>query len=263
MPAFHYSIDAGLATFVLSNPPQNRLSADLVGGFAQAINAVKADSSVRAVLLRAEGDDFSFGGDISAWLALTPAQMGGMIAAGLQIGDAFEQLPVPVVAAVHGRCLGGAFEIVLRADIVVAGESAKFGHPEQTIGVVTFLGGAQRVAERAGRARAALWAMTSEQVSASEMLAAGVIAKVVPDAEVQSAAETLARKLARGPTLAHAGHKRLLEAWSRGGIGAADKLLPEMTEQIIASADARSAVEIATEALQRGAERPEMTFEGR
>lgn len=263
MSAFHYSVDDGVATFVLSNPPQNRLSAELVGGLAEAIGKVKVDRSVRAVLLRAEGDNFSFGGDIYPWLDVTPAQMGANIAAGIQIGDALEQLPVPIVSAVHGRCLGGAFELVLRTDIIIAGESARFGHPEQTIGVITFLGGVQRVAERAGRSRAALWAMTSEQVPAAEMLAAGVISKVVPDVELQGASEALVRKLAKGPTLSHAGHKRLLNAWSRGGMSDADQLLPDMTEEIMSSVDARKAVAIAIDALKRGAERPEMNFEGR
>jgi enoyl-CoA hydratase/carnithine racemase len=263
MPAFSYSIDAGVATFVFSNPPQNRLSAELIGGLGEAVGKVREDRSVRAVLLRAEGENFGFGGDIFPWLDVTPAQMAARIAQVIQLGDAFERLPVPIVAAVQGRCSGGSFELVLRTDIIVAGESARFSHSEQTIGVVTFLGGAQRVAERAGRTRAALWAMTSEPVPAVEMLAAGVISKVVPDAEVQSTAEALVRKLAKGPTLAHAGHKRLLDAWSRGGAGAADQLLPEMAERVMSSVDARQAVAIAIDALKRGLERPEMNFEGR
>jgi enoyl-CoA hydratase/carnithine racemase len=263
MPAFHFSVDEGLATFVLSNPPQNRLSNELVGGLTVAIGKVKSDPTVRALLVRAEGEDFCFGGDVSAWVDITPAQMAANTAAAIQLGDVFEQLPIPVVAAVQGRCLGGGLELALRADIIVAGERALFGHSEQTIGVITFLGGTQRVAERAGRARAALWVMTAEQVPAAEMLAAGVISKVVPDEQLTEVAQALARKLAKGATLSHAGHKRLLSAWARGGLAVADQLIPEITETVMASADARQAIPIAVEALKRGQPRPEMKFEGR
>lgn len=263
MPAFHYSLDEGLATFVLDNPPENRLSDELVGGLVEAIGKVKSDTAVRAVLVRAEGPDFCLGGDVSAWVGIDPAVMAANTAAALQLGDAFEQLPVPVVAAVQGRCTGGGLELVLRADIVIAGEGAVFGHSEQTIGVITFLGGTQRIAERAGRARAALWVMTAEQVPAAEMLAAGVISKVVPDDQLAEASQALARKLANGATLSHAGHKRLLSAWARGGLAAADQLIPEITEAVMASADARQAIPIAVEALRRGEPRPEMKFEGR
>ena len=72
----------------------------------------------------------------------------------------------------QGRCTGSGFELALRSDIIVAAEGAQFGHSEPTLGIVTLLGGVQRVAERAGRARATRWAFTSELVPAAEMLAA-------------------------------------------------------------------------------------------
>lgn len=95
------------------------------------------------------------------------------------------------------------------------------------------------------------------------MLAAGVISKVVPDEQPTEVAQALARKLAKGATLSHAGHKRLLSAWAHGGLAAADQLIPEITETVMASADARQAIPIAVEALKRGQPRPEMKCEGR
>lgn len=97
--------------------------------------------------------------------------------------DAFnrlERVALPVVSAVRGRCLGGGFELALRTDVIFAGSSAKFCHPEQTLGIITLLGGIYRVAARAGRARAMEWAMTSEPVPAETMAAAGAVTMCCP-----------------------------------------------------------------------------------
>lgn len=263
MPGLEFSVDSRVATLVINNPPQNRLSPELMSDFMAAVHKINADRDIRAVLVRASGEHFSFGGDISTWLDLTPDQMRNNLAAAIQLFNAFEQLPVPVVAAVQGKCLGGGFELVLRADVIIAAESAVFAHPEQTLGVVTLLGGIQRVAERAGRTRATRWALTSELVPAGEMLAAGVISEVVTDADLQATASAWAARLANGPTQAHAGHKQMLNAWATGGIEAADKLIPELTERLMSTEDARQGIASAQDALRRGVERPTLDFQGR
>jgi 1,4-dihydroxy-2-naphthoyl-CoA synthase len=94
-----------------------------------------------------------------------------------------------------------------RADVIFASASSTFGHPEQTLGIVTLLGGIYRVAERAGRARAAEWALTSERVSASAMERFGIVNRVMDDADLIKEATAFAEKLARGPTRAYAAHK--------------------------------------------------------
>jgi enoyl-CoA hydratase/carnithine racemase len=263
MSAFECRIDAGVATFVIDNPPQNRLSFAVIRGFAEAVQKVHGHPDVRVVVVRAAGENFCFGGDISNWLDLEPAQMGENTGRALSIFNAFEQLPVPVITAVQGRCTGGGFELVLRSDIIVAAEGAQFGHSEQTLGVVTLLGGIQRVAERAGRARATRWAYTSELVPAAEMLAAGVITEVVPPGDLLKAAQAWAVRLGRGPTRAHAGHKQMLRAWSDGGIEAADKLLPALTTTLMQTEDARRGIASAIDALSRGVDRPDLDFHGR
>ncbi len=131
----------------------------------------------------------------------------------------FERMPIPVVAAVQGLCFGRGLEFALRADIVFAGESARFGHPEQTLGIATMLGGIYRGAARAGRFRAAEWAFTSEQVPAATMEQFGVVNRVVPDMKLLEEAHSFALKMARGPTRAHAAHKALLRTWAAGGCG--------------------------------------------
>jgi len=262
MSALTLSISGAVATLTLDNPPQNRLSAALMTGFADAVQQIHGNPDIRAVLVQAEGENFSFGGDITTWPDIDPAQMGAQIGQAFPLLDLFEQLPVPVVSAVRGNCFGGGFELVLRTDIIIADSTAHFCHTEQTLGIVTLIGGVQRVAERAGRTRAMRWALTSERVPAMEMLEAGVITEVVAPADLATRANEWVEKLARGATRAHAGHKRLLRAWSDGGIAAADKLLPAMTAELFATQDARRGIKSGYDALIQGRERPAVDFSG-
>lgn len=127
-----YSIENALATVILQNPPQNRIDQQLADELAVAVEAITA-SQVRAVLVRAEGPDFSFGGDIVDWPDLEAGQLRGLFERYMTVFNTFERLPLPVVAAVQGLCLGGGFELALRADVIFAGESAQFGHPNKPL----------------------------------------------------------------------------------------------------------------------------------
>src|SRR5258708_24919417 len=146
MPHLTYSIEDGVATLVLDNPPQNRIDEQMGDELAEAVDAV-GRSDARAVLLRADGPDFSFGGDIVTWPDLDVRELRTLFERYMPAFNRFEQLPLPVIAAVHGLCFGGGFELALRADVIFAATSARFGHPEQSLAVVTLLGGIYRVAE--------------------------------------------------------------------------------------------------------------------
>lgn len=261
--AFEVSVQGGVAEFVLDNPPQNRLNTETMVGCAEGVERVKGDESVRVVVIRAAGADFSFGGEIASWDMSHPERMTELFALGLQISNALEQLPVPVIAAVQGNCSGGGFEIALRADVIIAAESARFCHTEGAIGMFTLLGGVQRVAERAGRARAMRWALTSERVSAADAFAAGVVSELVADDQLDAVTGLWAARLARGATRAHAGHKALLRAWADGGVKAADELLPEVAATLLRTADAQFGVASAVQADAAGVARPELEFAGR
>jgi enoyl-CoA hydratase/carnithine racemase len=112
---------------------------------------------------------------------MSPQELRTLFERYLSAFNQFERLPIPTVAAVQGLCFGGGLELAVRADVIFAGASARFGHPEQSIGIVTVLGGIYRIAERAGRSRAIEWALTSEQVPATVMERYGVVNRVVED----------------------------------------------------------------------------------
>jgi enoyl-CoA hydratase/carnithine racemase len=258
----HLHVEDDVATLTLANPPQNRIGREMVDDLARAVQQIGA-SGARAVLVAAEGPDFSFGGDITPWPEAEVHELRAFFAHCMSAFNQFEQLPVPVVAAVQGLCFGGGFELALRADVIFAGESARFGHPEQTLGIVTVLGGVYRAAARAGRARAAEWALTSEQVPATVMADAGVVNRVVPDDDLLPAAREFVGRLAAGPTRAHAAHKALLRAWELGGTAAADQAMLDIAMPLFETQDVTEGLRSAVDALAAGRPRPILTFQGR
>ncbi|MGW5433753.1 enoyl-CoA hydratase/isomerase family protein [Streptomyces sp. NPDC004059] len=262
MPHLTYSIDDDIATLVLDNPPQNRIDQQMATELAQALETI-GSSSARAVLVRAEGPDFSFGGDIVDWPDADVRQLRTLFEGYVQVFNQFERLPLPVIAAVQGLCFGGGLELALRADVVFAAESARFGHPEQTLGIVTLLGGIYRVAERAGRARASEWALTSDQVPATVMADAGVINRVVADDVLLPEATAFARKVAKGPTRAYAAHKALLRAWAVGGTSAADEAMFDIAMPLFETDDVKTGLASAVNAFKAGLPRPAIDFQGR
>jgi enoyl-CoA hydratase/carnithine racemase len=262
MPHLSSSVENRVATLVLNNPPQNRITAQMSDELAEALNEI-GRSDARAVLLRAEGPDFSFGGDITPWPDADMGELRTLFERHMSVFNQFEQLPLPVIAAVQGLCFGGGFELALRADVIFAAESARFGHPEQTLGLVTLLGGIYRVAERAGRSRAFEWALTSEQVPAPTMAAAGVVNRVIADDALIDEASALAERIARGPTRAHATHKALLRTWALGGIAAADEAMLDIAMPLFETEDLKAGLASGVCALQAGKPRPVLAFQGR
>ncbi|WP_338773532.1 enoyl-CoA hydratase/isomerase family protein [Nocardia vulneris] len=262
MSTVSLSIEAEVATITLDNPPQNRLSAEFIDDLGAAVAAVEA-SAARAVVLRAAGADFSLGGDFVPWIDWSNRARQAFFDRALAVYNHFERLPVPVVAAVQGKCFGGGFELVLRADIVFAGESAQFSHPEQLLGITTLLGGVYRVAARVGRARAMEWALTSQRIPAATLAELGIVNHVVPDADLLDRAQAFAAEVATGPTLAHAAHKRLLRTWADGGIAAADSQVIETSIPLFDTADVAAGLKSAAAALAAGRPRPRLPFQGR
>jgi len=128
---------------------------------------------------------------------------------------------------------------------------------------VTLLGGVYRVAEKAGRALAFEWALTSERVPAATMERHGVVNRVIDDADLLAETNAFAAKLAEGPTRAHAAHKALLRTWAVGGVSAGDEAMFDIAMPLFETEDVRGGLASATEALRAGKPRPTLTFAGR
>jgi enoyl-CoA hydratase/carnithine racemase len=261
MPHLTCTIENQIATIILGNPPQNRIGDQMVAELDAAVDLI-GSSDARVVLLRAQGPDFSFGGDIVPWPDKDRAALRATFERYMNAFNRFERIPLPVIAAVQGLCFGGGLELAIRADVIITGASARFGHPEQSLGIVTLLGGIYRVAERAGRARASEWALSSEQVPAATMEKFGVVNRVVPDLELLSEATALVEKIAKGPTRAYAAHKALLRTWAVGGVGAADEVMFDIAMPLFDTEDVKGGLVSAVNALKAGKPRPAMAFKG-
>jgi enoyl-CoA hydratase/carnithine racemase len=160
----------------------------------------------------------------------------------LEMLQAFDELPIPIVAAAHGNCLGGGLEMALACDLIIASESATIGSVEATAGLHPLAGGIQRLTQRAGVARAKEMAMLGRRYDARTLERWNVINRVVADEQLDQAAATLAGELAAGPTIAHAATKALVTIAVNEGVGAADKAMAELQKPIFSSEDFRTGV---------------------
>ena len=147
------------------------------------------------------------------------------------------------MALVHGLCLTAGLEASLGCDMIWAAEGSRFGLVERVVGLTPFGGGVQRMAERAGPARAREFVMTGELYGAETMLEWGVVNRVLPPGELLERGMELARELAAGPTIAHGATKRLVRAYLEGGVAAADDATAEIAGPLFDTEDLKGAVE--------------------
>jgi enoyl-CoA hydratase len=233
--------EAALAVLTLAAPPLNLFDDAMIAGVRAAIDDVAADHP-RGLLIRAEGRVVSGGVNVNVFDGLTPQDAGRLWTDLLAMIHTVEELPFPTVFAAHGLCLTAAFELSLACDLLVAAESAKFGLVETVVGLTPAMGGTQRLAERAGPARARELVMTGDLYDAATLERWNVVNRVLPDDGFDAAARAFARRLAEGPTLAHAATKALVRAQVEGGARAADARVPEIAGGLFATEDLKGAV---------------------
>ena len=197
MPHLRHQIHGQVATIVLDNPPQNRIGDQMIDELAAAIDAIGRSDGLRRADSRRRRE-LQLRRRHHALARHQQARAAPRFERDMSVFNQFERLPLPVIAAVEGLCFGGGLELALRADVIFASASAAFGHPEQTLGIVTLLGGIYRVAERVGRARASEWALTSEKVPAATMERLGLVNRVIEDTRLMDEASAFAEKLAQG-----------------------------------------------------------------
>jgi enoyl-CoA hydratase/carnithine racemase len=185
---------------------------------------------------------FSAGAEVSLFPDRIAREGKGLVDP-LEILRAFETLPIPIVAAVNGTCLGGGFEVVLACDYSVVAESAKIGSVEVALGLHPLLGGIQRQVVRAGPARAKEMAMLGRRYDAATLERWGLINLVVPDDKLDEVALSVAQELAAGPTVAHGATKQLVRVALDEGLHAADEAMFELQKPIWASQDLKRGLE--------------------
>jgi enoyl-CoA hydratase len=231
--------DVGIVT--LDDPPLNLFGHETVAELERAF-AEAQETRVRALVLRAEGDVFTGGVDVHVFDGLTPEVAAGFCGRLIGLTHRVEALPFPTVACVHGLCLTAGFELALACDMIWAAESARFGLVEIVVGVSPFMGGTQRVAERAGPARARELVMSGGLYEAARLEGWNVVNRVLPDGELAEKTMRFAQRLAAGPTLAHAATKRVVRTYLDGGVRAADEHVCGIVAPLFETEDLKGAV---------------------
>jgi len=233
--------DGPLAVVTFDAPPLNLFDRAVIDGLRAAVEDVAADHP-RGLLVRAEGRVVSGGVDVELFAGLTPEDAARLWRELLAVIHTVEELPFPTVFAAHALCLTAAFELALACDLLLAAASARFGLVETVVGLTPAMGGTQRLAERAGPARARELVMTGALFDAATLERWNVVNRVLPDEGFDDAARAFARGLAEGPTRAHAATKRLVRAQVEASARAADALVPEVAGALFATDDLRNAV---------------------
>ena len=191
----------GVAVLRLNRPEVlNALNLALRQALAEAFTRLDADDTVRVVVLAGGARAFCAGADLNEYLdATAPDIIGRQMD---RLWGAISACRKPVIAAVRGHALGGGCELAMHADILLAGDTAGFGQPEVRLGLMPGGGATQRLSRAVGNFRAMKLLLTGERIKAADAFAMGLASEVVPDAELEDRALTLAADLAQGPRLA-------------------------------------------------------------
>jgi enoyl-CoA hydratase/carnithine racemase len=233
--------DGHLATIVIDHPPLNLFGPPLVTAIRDAIEQVQG-SDARALMLRAQGKVFTGGADVHGFEDVTPEEAGETLEAGLKLIHRLEALPIPTLSVVHALCLTAGFELSLACDMIWASRSSQFGLVEAVVGLTPGWGGTQRLAERAGPARARELVMSGGLYDAQTLERWNVVNRVVPDEELVQEATRFAQGLANGPTRAHAATKAVVRGYLDGGVNEADRRTPQVAGPLFGTEDLRKAV---------------------
>ncbi|MCE2828318.1 MAG: enoyl-CoA hydratase [Sphingomonadales bacterium] len=202
----------GAVTLITLNRPQalNALNSQVLTDLIAAFAAFDADESQRCAVLTGSEKAFAAGADIKEMASRSFADMyGGNFFAGY---DRVTATRKPMIAAVAGYALGGGCELAMMADIIIAADNAKFGQPEIKLAVTPGMGGSQRLTRAIGKAKAMEMCLTGRNMDAAEAERSGLVAKVVPLADLQAEALKMAETIAGMAPLAAIAVKEMVSA---------------------------------------------------
>ena len=190
---FKVKVDKQLqrADIILSRPPLNVVLYSQREIMAKQFIELDNNNDVRVIVLRAEGENFSSGGNIAGFLEETPEDL-SMLAQNVMMP---EKIKKPVIAAINGYALGGGLELALSAHIRVASKNAKLGLPEVSLGVIPGYGGTQRLTNLVGKGRAMEYILTAKMIGVEDAKHSGLINEYCELEDLLPTCENIARKI--------------------------------------------------------------------
>ncbi|MDO8805826.1 MAG: enoyl-CoA hydratase-related protein [Elusimicrobiota bacterium] len=191
----------GILTVTLSRPKAlNALNSLFFREMDNLIASVARRPELKALVITGEGKAFVAGADIAEMVGMSPTEAEAFSRAGQATFNSFENLELPVIAAVNGFALGGGCELAMACDIRIASSAAKFGQPEVNLGLVPGYAATQRLPRQAGLGNALYMLLTGDLISAEEALRMGLVQKVVEPDQLMPEVLKLAQKIAsKGP----------------------------------------------------------------
>lgn len=202
--------EGNIAILSINRPKAlNALSREIIDTMDVLIEEIRSDREIRCLILHSD-KNFAAGADIKGMMECDEKQAKAFIFSPTY--NKIAELPIPVLAAIEGYALGGGMELAMTADIRIAGQSAKMGFPEVTLGIMPGAGGTIRVPRIIGEARAKELIFTGDIIHAQRAADMGLINQVVPDDQVLTEARSLAEKLARRAPVALAAAKATMKA---------------------------------------------------
>jgi enoyl-CoA hydratase/carnithine racemase len=252
--------DRGPVRHIILNRPEKRnaFNAELVLATGAALRAAADDSSVRVVVLRGAGKVFSAGMDVAALAgaATAPERLRAFRRDCLTAWNLAEEMTKPVVAQLHGVCLGGALELALACDLRVLSEETMVGLPETRLGLVPDVGGSSRLPQVVGLGRAKELILTGRVIGAVDAERFGLANRIAPAERLEAVTQELVDELLGCAPIAVGLAKRLLDASARPALSTTLELEISAQEQCARSEDVR-------EGIQAAAERRPPRFTGR
>jgi enoyl-CoA hydratase len=201
----HYVESGRMGLITIDRPAvHNAISRATMAELDRVLNWLETNAKVAAVVLTGAGDRvFVSGGDLKDFAQLKTHEAAAAMSRQMQsLMARFEMLPIPVIAAVNGDCLGGGCEVALAADIRVVGEGSHFGFKQVALGITPAWGGRRRLVRLVGRAKALMLLLGGDLLDAHEAERIGLADKVVPHGHALAAAIELAQQIAANPPLA-------------------------------------------------------------
>ena len=214
---------------------RNALNLEVRKLIARHLTEFGEDAATRCIVLTGNDKSFAAGADIKEMAGAGPIDM---IQRGVHtLWRVIAACPKPVIAAVNGFALGGGCELAMTCDIIIAGETARFGQPEVKIGIIPGGGGTQRLTRAVGKYKAMKICLTGELFGAREAFDMGLVSEVVPDAEVEKRALALAQQIAELAPLAVQQIKEVVLAGQDASLDAALRLETKAIQLLFASQD--------------------------
>lgn len=238
----HDTVHEGVASLVISNPPRrNAMSVSMMIELAQKLRQVGHDPEVTVVVIRGDGDTFVAGADISefglqARSAQARTESDNAITA---MFSALAELPKPLIAMIHGYCVGAGMAVALGADIRIAASDSHFAIPAARLGIAYPTAGVDALVRTIGPSRAAEMLFTGDHLNADQSVAAGLVNRAVPPGILEATVQNLARQLANNAPLSILAAKAVI----RAGITGTSELRAAAERRIAACAGSQDASE--------------------